>query len=336
MRKILLSLAALAMSASMAFAQDASFISGVTFSAPGQEVIDEEENIYELPTPEVTITMEFKDFNATEMSNLGYEPKLMVATGMGFGVDPALYELDATDSPSVFKVTMDEEKWGQPYMGMLNAVCMVCFMDEDMDFYATEDGDPVFFQAIYSAPNTFPTKLVSVYPNNDWSEESFAQAYDNGVIRFNYSNVVDFDTENAIGMILYTLTDDDADPVLIELGNNAEADWNPMDGYYTLAVDYALAGVPANKVDVISVTIFEAESLGETVESVTVDLENNNPNVKRVAKKVPATKGLAVSDEAVSVYNVAGMLVKENIALSEVSTLPKGLYIVNGKKVVVK
>lgn len=338
MKKILLSLAALALGASAVFAQSAPFISGVTFSVTSSAVesYDEDDNMYELNTPDVVLTMQFEDYNEEDVKNLGYSPKLMVATGMGFGVEPVIYDLNSSNS--TFSFTMTEEAWGQPYMGMLNAVCMVCFMNEDMDFYFTEDDEPLFYQALLTAPNTFPTKLVSVYPNNDWSEESFAEAYSNGVIRFNFSNALSLEDEPLIGEINYISTDPDivVDPVDIELGVNAEADWNYMDGCYTITIEYALEGVEANQLSEIEISL---DTLPSPYGNVTVEpvvLENNNPNVKRIAKKAPAAKGLAVSNETVSVYSVAGMLVKENIAQSEVNALPKGLYIVNGKKVVVK
>lgn len=339
MKKILLSLATLALGASAVFAQSAPFISGVTFSVTPSAAVEDfdlEDNMYSLNTPNVALAMEFEGWNKAEADALGYAPKLMVATGMGFGVEPVIYDLDSSNS--TFSFPMTEEAWGQPYMGMLNAVCMVCFMNEDMDFYFTEDEEPLFYQALLTAPNTFPTKLVSIYPNNDWSDESFAQAYSNGVIRFNFSNALSLEDETLIGEINYTCFDStiDVTPVDIELGVNAEADWNYMDGCYTITVEYALEGVEASQLSEIEITL---DTLSSQYGDVTVEpvvLENNNPNVKRVAKKAPAAKGLAVSNETVSVYNVAGMLVKENIAQSEVNALPKGLYIVNGKKVVVK
>ena len=338
MKKILLSLATLALGASAVFAQSAPFISEVAFSVIPTSAVDnydKDENMFELNTPEVTLTMEFKDYNSTEIEDLGYAPKLMIATGMGFGVDPVIYDLNS--STSTFSFTMDEEKWGQPYMGMLNAVCMVCFMNDDMDFYFTEDDEPLFYQALLTAPNTFPTKLVSVYPNNDWSEESFAEAYNSGEIRFNFSNALSLEDEPVIGEINYTRFDGvRVRAVEIELGENAEAGWNPMDGNYTITINYALDGVSANEIKKIEIYLDDLASPYGVVEVAPVVLENNNPNMKRIAKKAPAAVGLAVSNEAVSVYNVAGTLVKENIAQSEVNALPKGLYIVNGKKVVVK
>lgn len=320
-----------------AFAQSVAnpILSGVIFSAPGQEVVDEEENIFELTNPEVTISMEFVDYNKQEAQALGYAPKLMIATGMGFGIDPNVYDLQSDDS--TFSFTMDEEKWGTPYMGMLNAVLTVCFMNASEDLYITEEGDPVFYQAVYTAPNTFPTKFEYVYPNNDWSEETFDQAYANGLIRFNFSNEISLEEGALIGEISYTRFDgDDVNPVDIELGVNAEADWNPLDGFYTITINYALEDVAANELQEIEIYLDTLTSPYGDVDVEPVLLENETPNVKRIAKKAPASKGFAVSTENVSVYNIAGMLVKENIAPSEVNKLPKGLYIVNGKKVVVK
>lgn len=341
MKKILLSLAALALSASVAFAQSAPFISGVTFSVTDPdavEFVDEEENIFELNTPIVTLSMTFNGWDEEVATNLGYAPKLMVATGMGFGVEPKMYDL--TSATSTFTFTMNEEKWGQPYMGMLNAVCMVCFTKgegEDVEFYLTPDEEPLFYQAVMTAPNTYPTKFVSVYPNGDWSEETFAQAYNDGVIRYNFTNEISLDNGQSFGYIMYERFDGETvDDVEIVLGENAEAEWNYMDGCYTIAINYELEGVSANEISAIYIVLDELESMGSSIEVDPVVLENSNPNVQRIAKKTPAAKNLAVSNETVSVYNVAGMLVKENIAQSEVNALPKGLYIVNGKKVVVK
>ncbi|MCM1429539.1 MAG: hypothetical protein NC097_07075 [Clostridium sp.] len=85
-------------------------LSGVIFSAPGQEVVDEEENIFELTNPEVTISMEFVDYNKQEAQALGYAPKLMIATGMGFGIDPIVYDLESDNS--TFTFAMNEKTWG--------------------------------------------------------------------------------------------------------------------------------------------------------------------------------------------------------------------------------
>ena len=330
MKKFLLSLAALALSTGAAFAQNA-FITGVTFSTPGQEVIDEEENIYELPTPEVAISMEFKDFKATEMRDLGYEPKLMVATGMGFGVEPMFYDLES--KTSTFTFTMNEETWGQPYMGMLNAVLMVCFMDDDMDFYVTEDGEPVFYQAIYTAPNTFTARFEYAAPNGVWEDETFADAYNRGEVSFVFSNPVTFTNIANIGKIRYIGEGFDESYDITDY----TSDWDMLNGLW--AVTFALSNedFTAEDLSQIVITLSGVESvIGES--SITVQpLVLNNVAAPAPRKIKKAMEGdLTSGNELVNVYNVQGTLVKESVNKSAIKDLPAGLYIVDGKKYVVR
>ncbi len=109
-----------------------------------------------------------------------------------------------------------------------------------------------------------------------------------------------------------------------------------MDGYYTITINYILEGVVANELSKVEISLDTLNSPYGDVTVQPVTLQNDNPNVKRISKKAKLASGLAVSSDKISVYNVAGVLVKENISPSEVNDLPKGLYIVNGKKVVVK
>lgn len=356
MKKFLLSLAALALSASAAFAQDAvsEYISGVNFSAPGQVEVDE--GLYTLNNPEVTITMEFLDYEKDELAQLGYSPKLMVATGMGFGVEPAMYDLDATASPSVFTFTMNEAKWGQPYMGMLNAALMVCFLNEDMDFLLTEDEEPLFFQAVYSATNTFPAKYVSVYPNNDWSDDTFAHAYNDGFIRFSFDNVISFaDNANAVSIIWRT--EDETMRATYSYDPNATEDeedeerpdvslgWSPLDGNFVAEVRIKNPDFDAVEIDSITITLNGVRSLGEPVQVPSITLNNEDAeedvnafSVRRNSKgaNTASVKELGcVENEVVEVYNLQGMLIK-TIKAKEVNSLKPGLYIVNGKKFIVR
>lgn len=351
-------------------------ISGVNFYVEGQERAlnpywedgDDEEDKYLPDTYTISfnsnIDMQFVDYDVEEMTNiLGYRPYVMLATGTGFAVNTTFYALDeykVENNSSQYSFPLDSVKWGDPYMGAFYTTPMVCFLKrtdgialpsvitqqqmaedevlaESIEYYMY-NYDPVFFQKdSYTTPNTFAPKLVSVYPNNSWEYETFAEAYSEGIIRFNFSNEISLDEDAWIGEINYTRFDNSrVRPVDIELGVNAEAGWNPMDGYYTITIDYTLAGVNASELSEIEIILDTMQSPYGDVDVDPVLLENVTPNVKRIAKKSQASEGLAVSTENVSVYNIAGMLVKEDIAPSEVNKLPKGLYIVNGKKVVVK
>lgn len=331
MKKILLSLATLALGASAVFAQSAPFISGVTFSAPGQEKVDPEEDIYELPTPEVTISMEFDGWNDEEATKLGYAPKLMVATGMGFGVEPMFYDLES--KTSTFTFTMNEETWGQPYMGMLNAVLMVCFMDDDMDFYVTEDGEPVFYQAIYTAPNTFAARFEYAAPNGLWEDETFADAYNRGEVSFVFSNPVQFANPEEIGTISYFI-DDVEIPVEI---TEYTSEWDMLNGLWAVTFKFSNEEFMADDLSQIVIELSGVESvIGETPITVQPLVLSNvaSPAPRKIKKAMEGD--LTSGNELVNVYNVQGTLVKESVNKSAIKDLPAGLYIVDGKKYVVR
>ncbi|MDE6716975.1 MAG: T9SS type A sorting domain-containing protein [Muribaculaceae bacterium] len=336
MKKFLLSLAALTLSTGAAFALDAisPYISGVNFSAPGQEEVDE--GMYMLDNPEVTITMQFEDYDATGVQALGYSPKVMVATGMGFGVEPVLYELDTTSSPSVFTFTMNEKRWGQPYMGMLNAVCMVCFgkgEGDDMELMLDNEEEPLFFQAVYAAENNFPARFMYASPNGVWEDETFADAYNRGEVSFVFSNPVTFTNLANIGKIRYVGEGFDESYDITDY----TSDWDMLNGLW--AVTFALSNEDFTAEDLsrIVITLSGVESvIGES--SITVkplELSNVASPAPRKIKKA-MERDLTSGNELVNIYNVQGTLVKESVNRTAIKDLPAGLYIVDGKKYVVR
>lgn len=69
----------------------------------------------------------------------------------------------------------------------------------------------------------------------------------------------------------------------------------------------------------------------------TITLENiaTPQNAPRKIKSRMANE-LTNGNELVNVYNVQGMLVKESVKKTAINELPAGLYIVDGKKIVVR
>lgn len=355
---------------------DSPLVTGVEISVDGQEPAlnpdwedgDDESNKYLNGTYSIeidsNINLTFENYDADELTKtLGYHPYIMLATGSGFAINTTFYALDnymVNDDASVYAFPMDKAKWGDPYMGAYYATPMVCFLkrtggelpevitqqdmaeDDDLaesiEFYAY-GGSSVFFEgSTYTTQNTSVATLVSVYPNNDWSGETFAQAYSHGTIRFTFTNEISIEEGDIIGEINYTRFDgDDVDLVDIEVGVNAEAGWNPMDGYYTITVDYALDDVKASEISEIEIYLYTMASPYGDVDIEPVVLENDSAEAQRIVKISTASlEDIVVSTENATVYDIAGTLIKENVSLSEVNQLPKGLYIVNGKKVVVK
>ena len=341
MRTFILSICAI-FCAACAFAQT-SFISSVDFNVAGQVQATDENGLplddsYTVPSTDATVHITFNGYDADYATTHGIMPMLMYTTGTGFAISEPQYEvLDPSDSNFSFSL---DGKWGNPSMGNYYATLMICFLDSEMDYVFGSDGEPLFWQVSYSTANESPATLEYVYPNGNWEEESFAEAYKNGEIRFSFTNSVSFEDETAIGIIDYVMVDGSVvEPVILELGVNADAGWNPLDGYYAVAAKYSLPDVSADQIKEITVTLFDMESKGETVSVDPVTLENDNINVQRLAKQTKKTKigeSMVANSDNVNVYNISGVLVKGNIPMSEVANLPAGLYIVNGKTIVVR
>lgn len=329
MKKILSSLAVLALCSTSALAQDV--VSGVAFRAIGNEVDD-----IELKSVDSKIEITLENYNP----DTGFKPYLMVATGGGFEVGQESFELETSLIPETqnYKCLfqMNKETWGNPYLGNYQATLMVYFEDEDGEYLLSDEYEPILFMQSYITPNVFPAELVSFYPNNNWNHETFADAYQRGILDVNFSNIISLKENEEIGIILYDCLDGELNEVSIVNGKNAEADWNYLDGSFTLSIYYSLDGVDANKINEIDFIFNDLKSIGSLIEIEPIVLTNTNPNVKRLNQKAVAKNGLVSNDEMFPVYNCAGVLIKDNVNMDELYALPKGLYIVNGTKVVVK
>lgn len=320
----------------------------MTFNVAGEEQAKDEdgelvEGVYILPSVDATINVTMEKLDTDVMDAGKWHPAAMVVTGRGSAVGQDLVFLKEGEG-STFTLDLNKESWGNPYMGDFYASLIVCFVNDEMEFYTytivdgeDEYEEPVMYEISYTTPNVFPATLLYTSPDGKWEFESFDEAYNHGEIRFAFSNALSLNDDELIGEINYTRFDGlDVDPTDIEIGVNAEIGWNPMDGYYTITVNYALAEVAAKEIKEVEIYLDDLSSPFGVVKVEPVVLENNNPNAKRLAKNTASVEGLAVNNDSVSVYTVTGVLIKEKISMSEVNTLPKGLYIVKGKKVVVK
>ncbi len=245
MKKIFTAFAALALCSTAAFAQDV--VSDVTFQALGYE-----EGEMMLESVDANIKITFENYKPA----LGYTPHLMIATGGGFeiGTEPqTLYPTPIVGTPNYACVfTMDEETWGNPYMGNYQATLMVYFEDADGEYLLDEEYEPVMFMQSYITKN-LNTALVSVYPDGDWSKETFEKAYNRGEITFSFSNAVTFTNGNNIGTITYYGEDfDDA----VNVTSYTDG-WSVMDGNWTVSFNFQNED-------------FDAESLNKIVIEITV------------------------------------------------------------------
>lgn len=337
---------------------------------------DEEEDKY-LPNTwsiaiDSEINMEFVKYDATELTdNLGFHPYIMLQTGGGFAIDATFYALDdckVNGNSSMYAFPMKYEeggevkyRWGNPYMGSFYATPMVCFLklnggdlppvitQQDMaekedlilnlEFYSLDD-EPVFFQQpSYTSENTFAPTLANVSPNEKWEDETFAEAYERGVISFSFTNPVGFKDASNVATIVYTMEDVDFEETVPQ--SACEIGWNRLDGYYAVTFTYASEDYPVEDLSKVSITLngvtyTPAEGEPVDVKVSTVVLDNNVAAPAMRQKKSRIANEVVESNELVNVYNIQGMLVKEGVNKASVKELPAGLYIVDGKKVVVR
>lgn len=356
MRKLSLIFASALLCAAAAQAQDALTIvpaDSVTFNVAGQTPVIEEGDVvddaFSIPSVNADVIIRLYGYKSAEVTELGYQPYIMWTKGAGFAIDQdfaAPIPLIGEPGVTAFGFSLDKEKWGNPYEGNFYAAVMLCFvqLDEEgnvADVLYGADEEPLFYGVSYSTPNDFPATLQYTYPNNDWSEESFADAYANGTVTFAFTNPVSFSNENDVASIVYTIEGELVPGATIKL-SDCVLDWNQMDGFYTVVFNYSDAEFSAEEISQITITLngttYVPENGGNPV-SVDVD---PLVLVKPIANPAPRKQKSRMTDELtngndlVTVYNVQGMLVKESVKKSAINELPAGLYIVDGKKIVVR
>lgn len=340
MKKSLLVLAALATSAATLFAEDVP--RKATFSSPnGKVVVDPEtETSYlELNTVDATVNVEFDTPLPSEE-----EATLMVVCTPGvadFTVDMIPVEPIPNGSPNGFAVVLDKELWGNPYMGEYHTSIMITWMTLDGDFFYNEEDEPIFIQMPCVTPNTFPAELVYAYPNGTWEDgDNFTDVYNRGEIMFAFSNPVTFANPDNVATIEYFAEGEFIDSYTISK-ETCEIGWNRMDGYYTVSFSFPNNEYAADELSGVSITLNGIQYVYESGAIVPVSVPTvmlNNSIITPMQRKVKSrmAEGLGTSNALVNVYNVQGMLVKENIAPADINNLPSGFYIVDGKKIVVR
>lgn len=340
MKKSLLVLAALATSAATLFAQ--SLPTKATFSSPNGEIVTDEEtdeDYLQLNTVDATVDVTFKSELPSDE-----EATLMVVCTPGvadFTVDMIPVDPVMNSDRTGFSVALNKELWGNPYMGEFHTAIMITWMAPDGDFIYNDEGEPVFFQVPCVTPNTFPAELVYTYPNGNWEDgDNFTQVYNSGAIMFAFTNPVTFANPDNAATVRYFAEGEELLTSTIK-EKSCEIGWNRMDGYYTVTFLFADADLTAEDLTEVEITLNDVLTTNEDgdVVSVTVPkivLANTPANPMQRKVKSRMAEGLGTSDAPVNVYNVQGMLIKENVAPAEINNLPAGFYIVDGKKIVVR
>lgn len=353
---------ALAAVASTAFAAPANgIVENVTFSVTGEKQATDEDGelidgVYILPSVDATINVKMAGLDTDVMDAGNWKPAAMVITGRGFAVGQEMVMLDGK-APD-FTLSLTKANWGNPFMGEYYASLIVCFVNDEQDFYTyevEEDGytyeEPLMYEISYTTPNVFPANLLYTSPDGQWEYETFAEAYENEYIHFVFDNVVGFQNNNTAVRVVYTLIDDDEvinnysfNPNYDYTADDAEpqnvmTEWDYMDGNYIVAVKIIDENLVPSDIESITVTLRNVTGM-ETVRNISKVLENEDAdNSPQKSKKNSNAAGITFNNASIefpcgNIYNAQGVLVRENA--SNVEGLKPGLYIVNGNKFVVR
>ncbi len=342
MKKSLLFMAALALGASAAFAQVENPVlpTSAHFFSTSSDVADDPEDVNVLPSVDATITVTFDSIPNIPVT-------VMYATGGGFEIGMKYESINATGN--TLTVPLTRESWGIPFDETYFLHMVVTFTyDVEVDgevipeYYLDAQGNPVMFECTYTTADTGAARLEKWSPNNGMFNEyfSFADAYEDGNMYVYFSKTVTA-PENVATVTYYSLDGEAMDEVEVSVTSQ---EWSEMDGLYQIVFPYASADYSAAQISKIEIQLNSVQwenpetQLPESISSPVIVLNNTTTSPQAAPRKAKkgVANGLAVGTESVNVYNLQGMLVVKNASNSDIKNLAPGMYIVNGKKFVVK
>lgn len=320
MKKSLL-FSSLAFCALSVFAQDAVVLpTSATFAPDGEDGAI-------LPSTNTTITVVFNETPSVPAT-------AMLITGNGFGMEMKM--ITQKEASQTFTIDLTQKDWGVPYNEWYYMQMAVTFMNGE-DYYYGPDREPVVFQAMYMTEDTGDARLELTFPNQqniNNEEYTLAQAYQSGTGTLYFSKVVN--TLGASGSLsVFDANGDDlVFPIDIEI---EDGEWSDMDGLFVVNFTFDPEDIDVNEISKMEYSFegFTAEGKNIDVDSVILT-QKSSRKVARKNDKSQIASEIEVSNEGFSVFNLQGVLVKENATNADVNKLPKGLYIANGKKIVVK
>lgn len=247
-----------------------------------------------------------------------------------------------TSASKTVSVPVPEDAWGEPTSGEyllsvnLPAIydkngerIMVMLVDEDTN---EEYEDAYTVSASYTSPYITDAEYVGLDPDpaSTTAWDVYSEGW--GFVNFLFSDVVSL-TDSSKALITFTLVNGreiDAEIPLTELW----ADWDFWTGYFAVTVpmveNKTLTKANLESIDVNLYNIKVGSSLKNF--SACYDLEEE----AQKAPSKPSSKLTLGVDESYMVYDLNGNVIKTNVSASELNNLPKGYYIVNGQKFIIR
>lgn len=192
---------------------------------------------------------------------------------------------------------------------------------------------------VFAYTHEFPkedAKYLTYEPLSD--EITVWDAYGNGwgFVDLVFDNEVEY--EDADARLVYTLSNGTSQTFRI-WGDEFWGDWSFWDNLYHVQVPLLEGtGITEDNLVSISLSVSGITTNGKAITIPTITYSNTVLPTKQNARKVNNTAGInniGVSETAV-VYNIQGNVILSNANNDDIKNLPAGLYIVNGKKVLVR
>lgn len=278
-----------------------------------------------------TITVEFDKAPSVDVT-------VMYITGSGFGINMTYKRLPANGT--TLEIPLNRESWGVPFNEEFSLNLGITFTygeGDDIEYYLNEDEEPVMFEAMYTTHDNGPAEFVRSYPTGEWeSYYTFEDAYNDGIATLYFTKEVVL-PPNAIGTIHYYIEDEEIESIPVA---NYEANWSDWDGLYVInfswnSEDYSAEDLSEVVIDFANIT-YDGKNVSVPSIVYKNELNESNRRAKKSANTAKLNKLSVDNNQSSDIYNIQGVLVKRNASTEDFRVLPKGIYIVNGQKMVVR
>lgn len=252
-----------------------------------------------------------------------------------------------TEASDTVEVTVPDTVWGTPQSGeYLLTVTLPAIYDANGDQIVitevSEEGETFSYaytaSAYYTSPYVVESEFIGLDP--DPEETTVWDVYSEGwgFVNFLFSGEVTLTSESS-AYITFTLSDGEEISISVD-ESDLWADWDWWTGSFAVTVPmFPTDGITQSNLAEIEVDLYNVITGAEDAEDFEAVYKLNDISVVNYnARKSPSTASISLIsvDESAKVYSINGNLINENATISEINNLTPGIYVVNGKKILVR
>ena len=243
-------------------------------------------------------------------------------------------------------VSVPEDVWGTPQSGeYLLTVNLPAIYDKNGNQITitetSEEGETFSYAYTADASYTSPYDVEAEYlgldpdPATTTVWDVYSEGY--GFVNFLFSGEVAL-TDDSEAEITFVLSESEI-PVIVSL-NELWADWDWWTGSFAITVPMKeVNGLTQENLKGIKVNLYDVKNGTTIIEELVANYTLVSSQEKSInVKKSPSITGISIitNDGTVNVYGINGNLVIKNATKSDINNLVSGLYVVNGKKFIVR